>query len=59
MTTQDPPARNRLPEGAIRKWAAHHHPWRVGTGSDRLLREFRFDGFGDAMRVHGQGGTHR
>ena len=31
-------------------WAAAHHPWAVGTGSDRLLRTFTFQSFGDAMR---------
>ncbi len=50
MSDDNPPSREKLSEDAIRKWAARHHPWSVGTGSDRLLREFRFEDFGDAMR---------
>lgn len=46
----DPPARDRLSDDEVRRWASHHHPWAVGTGSDRLLREFRFESFGDAMK---------
>ena len=34
----------------LRNWAAAHHPWAVGTGSDRLLRTFKFADFGDAMK---------
>lgn len=50
MSSENSPGRDKLSDDAIRKWAAQHHPWSVGTGSDRLLREFRFAGFGDAMR---------
>lgn len=50
MSNDNSTSRDRLSDDAVRTWAAQHHPWAVGTGSDRLLREFRFDGFGDAMR---------
>jgi 4a-hydroxytetrahydrobiopterin dehydratase len=40
----------RLSADDVRKWAADHHPWAVGTGSDRLLRTFKFADFGGAMR---------
>jgi 4a-hydroxytetrahydrobiopterin dehydratase len=46
----DRPGREPLPAEELRQWAAAHHPWAVGTGSDRLLRTFTFDSFGDAMR---------
>lgn len=46
----DRPDRRKLPAEELRTWAAAHHPWAVGTGSDRLLRTFTFESFGDAMR---------
>ncbi|MEZ5267040.1 MAG: 4a-hydroxytetrahydrobiopterin dehydratase [Microthrixaceae bacterium] len=49
-TNNDGPSREVLSDDAIRKWAANHHPWAVGTGSDRLLRTFQFEDFGDAMK---------
>jgi 4a-hydroxytetrahydrobiopterin dehydratase len=49
-TPSAPSARQPLPADELRQWAADHHPWAVGTGSDRLLRTFTFDSFGDAMR---------
>jgi len=50
MSNDNAPSRDKLSEDAVRKWASQHHPWSVGTGANRLLREFRFAGFGDAMR---------
>lgn len=44
------PSREKLSAEDLRHWAANHHPWAVGTGSDRLTREYRFEGFGAAMR---------
>ncbi|MFV0316403.1 MAG: 4a-hydroxytetrahydrobiopterin dehydratase [Microthrixaceae bacterium] len=34
----------------VLQWAAAHHPWEVGVGSDRLLRTFEFADFGAAMK---------
>lgn len=48
--SEEKPSRELLSEDAVRRWAADHHPWAVGTGSDRISREFRFEGFGEAMR---------
>lgn len=42
--------RARLSDEDVRQWAAEHHPWAVGAGSDRLLRTFRFEDFGGAMK---------
>lgn len=50
MSNDNSPSHDKLSDDAIRNWAAQHYPWSVGTGSDRLLREFHFGGFGDAMR---------
>ncbi|MCO5316932.1 MAG: 4a-hydroxytetrahydrobiopterin dehydratase [Microthrixaceae bacterium] len=47
---EEAPRRERLSDDDLRSWAADHHPWAVGTGSDRLLREYRFESFGAAMR---------
>jgi pterin-4a-carbinolamine dehydratase len=49
--------RSVLDADRVRSWAAEHHPWSVGTGSDRLLRTFLFDSFGDAMSTHDAGGV--
>lgn len=49
-TSSAPSGRQALPADELRQWAAAHHPWAVGTGSDRLLRTYSFDSFGDAMR---------
>lgn len=43
------PSREVLDADAVRNWAAAHHPWEVGTGSDRLLRTYEFADFGRAM----------
>ena len=48
--TNDTPSRDRLSDDALREWASAHHPWAVGTGSDRLLRTFRFEDFSGAMK---------
>jgi 4a-hydroxytetrahydrobiopterin dehydratase len=45
----DTPSRDRLSDDELREWAAAHHPWSVGTGSDRLLRTFEFEDFNAAM----------
>ena len=44
------PDRSVLSADEVRRWAADHHPWAVGTGDDRLLRTFEFADFGDAMK---------
>ncbi len=49
-TSSDKPSRERLSDDSLRKWAAAHHPWAVGTGSDRLLRTFKFADFSAAMQ---------
>lgn len=46
----DSPDRSVLPADDVRRWAADHHPWSVGTGGDRLLRTFEFSDFAGAMR---------
>jgi 4a-hydroxytetrahydrobiopterin dehydratase len=48
-TPSVPSGRQPLPADELRQWAAAHHPWAVGTGSDRLLRTYTFGDFGDAM----------
>ena len=49
-SSTDRPNRERLSDDELREWAAAHHPWAVGTGSDRLLRTFQFSDFTTAMR---------
>ncbi len=49
MSNENTPSREKLSKDVVRKWAAQHHPWAVGMGDDRILREFRFKSFGDAM----------
>jgi 4a-hydroxytetrahydrobiopterin dehydratase len=44
------PDRSVLSADEVRRWAADHRPWAVGTGDDRLLRTFEFADFGDAMK---------
>jgi 4a-hydroxytetrahydrobiopterin dehydratase len=46
----DTPSRDRLSADELRDWAAAHHPWAVGTGSDRLLRTYKFADFSSAMK---------
>lgn len=44
----------KLGDDEVRSWAEAHHPWAVGTGSDRLLRTYTFEDFGAAMRFMAQ-----